>query len=392
MTKATMRSLFAFAGEHSGDLHGGALLGALRGRQPNLHMFGVGGPEMQAQGLSVHLPMEQFQVFGFTDILAKFPRLWGQFRQTHNLIQRENPDCVLLIDYPGFNLRLARVLRQKGYRGKIVQYISPTVWAWGRGRIQKLADSADLLLTIFPFEPPLFSHTKLKVRFVGHPLIERIQRYSYHPHWYSACGIQNTEKILAVFPGSRTREIQRLFPRQMASAIQLRQYDPSISILVSCTHESQRSLLEQEIRRAGQTLGRDVVLVPKHFTYELMQSAHIALAKSGTVTLELALHGKPTVVVYDISMLNTLIARYILGLKLPHYCIVNILCGRTIFPEFIEQSFTAVDLYHALQQLHIDGPERRRCLTGCQEARQALLTASGDSASDTAALAIEELF
>lgn len=392
MTERTMRSLFAFAGEHSGDLHGGALLGALRSRQPHLHLFGVGGPEMRAQGMSVHLPMEQFQVFGFTDILAKFPRLWRQFRQTRDLIQRENPNCVLLIDYPGFNLRLARALRQKGYGGKIVQYISPTVWAWGRGRIQKLADCADLLLAIFPFEPPLFSHTKLPVRFVGHPLIERMQCYSYNPHWYSTCKLQSTDKILAVFPGSRTGEIQRLFPRQLAAAIQLRQRDPRIKIAVSCAQESQCGLLEQEVRRVGQALGEDIVLVPKHFTYELMQSAHMALAKSGTVTLELALHGKPTVVVYDISTLNTLIARHILGLKLPHYCIVNILCGRTVFPEFIEQSFTANDLSQALLQLHIDGPKRQHCLTGCQETRKALLTASGDSASDTAAAAIEELF
>lgn len=388
---ARRSSLFAFAGEHSGDLHGGALLRRLRELRPDIRLLGVGGPEMRREGLEVVLPMEQFQVFGFTDIVKKLPQLWKQFKKVRDAILNQQPDGVLLIDYPGSNLRLARALRRAGYRGKIVYYISPTVWAWGKGRIKQLADNVDLLLTIFPFEPPLFSHTTLNTQFVGHPLLERVQNYEYDPSWQAHSGIKPAERYLALFPGSRRGEIERLFPRQLAAAVNLRRADPSLSLLISCADDSLRELMQQQIKSFGDTGDLNIGFVPRRYTYELMRDCQAALAKSGTVTLELALHEKPCVVLYEISRLNYLIVKYVLKLKLPYYCIVNILCDRAVYPEFIEQSFTSDQLADKMRALLLPGPVAERCIAGCREARSVLSPSDNRLASENAARAIEDL-
>lgn len=379
--------LFMLAGEHSGDLHGSALIPRLREQLPHLQLFGVGGPQMRAQGFSDFLPMEQFQVFGFTEIVKKLPRLLQQFYAVRSLILQEQPEGVLLIDYPGFNLRLGRSLRKKGYRGKIIQYICPTVWAWGKSRIQVLADYFDLLLTIFPFEPPLFAHTSLPTTFVGHPLIDRLRHYSYDPDWRAKCGILPDARSLALFPGSRPEEIYRLFPRQLAAAFQVREADSDLDILVSSADEKIAELLRAEIAK---TPGRAPVhLVPRQFSYELMRDCHTALAKSGTVTLELALHHKPCAVVYEVSRLNALMARYLFQLRLPYFCIVNILTGKSVYPEFIQQPFTAEELGKTLLKLHEDTKERAQAIQGCFQAEAALKT-THDSSAERAACAVRQ--
>lgn len=386
-----MTTLFLLAGEHSGDLHGGALLRALRRRQPGWHYLGVGGPEMRSQGFEVTLPMEEFQIFGFGEILRKAPRIWRQFRATRDCILARRPDAVILIDYPGFNLRLARSLRKHGYGGKIVQFICPTVWVHGKGRIRWLEAYDDLLLTIFPFEPALFSHNTLPVRFVGHPLMEMVAQHGYRQDWREQCHIAPAERTLALFPGSRSGEVQRLLSRQLQAALLLRHADPGLQILISCADPALAPAIQREMERTGLSVGIDIGLVPKAFTGELMRDCRTALAKSGTVTLELALHGVPTVVVYETSRFNTWIARYLLRLKLDYFCIVNILCQRMVFPEWIAKPFTAEEIAVALQALHREGPERSLCLEGCRQVRDALQTPSGMPASEQAAQAIEEL-
>lgn len=384
----TAKSVFILSGEHSGDLHGGALLRALRARNPDWTFAGVGGPDMLAQGLQLLIPMADFQVFGFTDIVKKFPKLWRQFHFLSQWILENHPDIVILVDYPGFNLRLARKLRKSGYKGKIVQLISPTVWAWGKGRIDTLAANYDLLLTIFPFEPPLFAHTKLPVKFIGHPLVEKISEHRYNNFWREDCRIPPAVRSLAIFPGSRPSEVQRLLTRQLEAAKLLRADDPDLQILISCADDALKPALELAMDKSGLS---NSYLIPKSLSYELMDDCHTALAKSGTVTLEIALHDTPCVVVYEVSRFNAWIGRHLIGLKLKFFCIVNILCNKEIFPEFIVDPFTAKQLAEALLPLHREGPARENCVDGCREARQALETPTGTSVAERAAQAIEEL-
>jgi lipid-A-disaccharide synthase len=380
-----MTDLFILAGEHSGDLHASNLIKALKRQCPEVQLRGVAGPKMRDEGVDPLLHMEDFELMGFAQIAAGLPKVWKQFRYLQNHILHTQPKSVVLIDYPGFNIRLAQSLRKKGYQGRIVQYICPAVWAWGKNRIPKMAQSLDMLLTIFPFEPPIFSHTSLKAQFVGHPLIDSIDKHVYKKDWSEKIGLDPQEHILAVFPGSRHMEISHNLHKQLYAAKKLLAYKPKTKIAISCSRPKFEELIQQQIAAHGLSLGKDAYIVPSDCSYELMRACNTAIAKSGTVNLELALHGKPSVVVYEVYLLNAFIIRYLLGVNLPYYSIVNILGGKEIFPELITYRYSQEKLAKTVREMDDDTPMRRTALQGCQEIAGML---QGYSASEEAAKAI----
>lgn len=383
-----MTHVFMFAGELSGDMHGGRLLRALKTKMDYRIATGVGGPNMRAQGLAGSLSMEDFDVMGFSDVLWELPRLRKQFNQLRDYILDTSPDVSIFVDSPSFSLRMARKLRQDGYKGKIVQYICPTVWAWGKHRIGQMADTLDLLLTIYPFEADLFTNTSLKVQYVGNPLQEVIREHRYDSNWQKLFGIKKTQDLIALFPGSRTAEIGRNLPKQLEAVKLLQKEHPGASFAISCAHEHNMELVQKILRKSQLKQNRDVFFVPRIYSYDLMRTCRSAIAKSGTVTMELMLHKCPTVVVYELTTLNRLIAKYILRLNLPHYCIVNILAGKRVYPELIESGFNPENLYHHLKSLHIDGPSREQCISECQNIHALL---KEENASELAAGAIVNL-
>lgn len=359
-----MKSLFIFAGEHSGDLHGSYLLKALKERIPELAVEGVGGPLMRSQGIHPILKMEDFEVMGLTDVLLALPKLYKNFHRIKRHILETSPEVVILIDYPGFNLRMAQALRRKGYGGKIIQYVSPSVWAWGKHRIEIMAETLDLLLSIYPFETEYFAGTGLKTAYVGNPIQEYIANYHYDDTWHQKLGIPHMDKMLGLFPGSRQGEIARNLPIMLAAVERLRHSFPKITVAISYANESTSQIIK-EILNDFPDLKEHVYLVPKKYTYELMRDCHSAIAKSGTVTLELALHHRPTVVIYKLTRLNRLYAKYILKLKLSYYCIVNILAKKSIFPELIEDELSADKLFKRVAALYEDGEGRLECIQQC---------------------------
>jgi lipid-A-disaccharide synthase len=330
--------LFVFAGEVSGDLHGEELLKALYAQNPELKIMGVGGPKMRATGMSCTMPMEKFQVMGFVDVFLALPKLIKQFYAVGRSILEAQPKAVLFIDYPGFNLRMAKFLRKKGYRGKLIHYICPSVWAWGKKRIEQMASTLDLLLAILPFEPSYFSHTTLQVEFVGHPLIKKI------PH---VAQINASCTQVALFPGSRYKEIIRNLPLQLRVAKRLQAEHPELNFALSISQPRFTPLIESIIEKEN----IHVALIPPEKTYQLMQSSYFAIAKSGTVTLELALHGVPTIVMYAVSFLDVIITKHILRILLPFYCLVNIISNKEVFPELIGPNLTEESLYNASKKL-----------------------------------------
>lgn len=360
-----MKHLMLIAGEASGDLHGGHLIHALKELDPTLHFSGIGGKMMVEAGLTPLFPFEKLQVMGFTDVFMALPRLVYLFYQMRNCILEANPDAVILIDYPGFNLRMAKALRKKGYKGKIIHFIAPTVWAHGKKRIQHMVDTLDLLLTIFPFETHSFCRTSLRVEYVGNPLMEYIDNHHYVNDWKKEL---NNEKIIGIFPGSRKGEIQRNFPALLEAAKRLQNDQPDLVYAISQMDNTQNLLLEK-LKTSGL---KHWILVPQEYRYELMNESHLALAKSGTVTLELALHECPTVVVYNLTKLNRFIAKNILHLRLPHYCIVNILLGKRVFPEFIEKGFSADNIYNEAKSLLDEGERRHDCIAQCIRLKELL--------------------
>ncbi len=327
--------LFVFAGEKSGDLHGEKLLQALREKHPDLTIAGVGGPRMRAQGMQCVLPTEEFQVMGFIDVFFALPKLLRQFYFIVREIQRLKPKIVITIDYPGFNLRLIKHLRKKGFTGKCIHFICPSVWAWGKKRIPLLATHFDALLSILPFEKTLFTQTALPVSYVGHPLIQRLKTYTY-----KTAPFPRDKKLIALFPGSRKKEIQRNLPLYLDVCRQLQKSDPDLQIALSVSEERYLSLIQALVKEKNQ----DVIFVSADHTYELMKNAHMAIAKSGTVTLELALHRVPTVVTYAVTPLDKIIAYDILRIRLQYYCLVNIVANKQVFVELIGPHFTFENL------------------------------------------------
>jgi lipid-A-disaccharide synthase len=383
-----MKHYFLFAGEMSGDLHGSQLIQALRERANTSTFCGVGGPRMRQEGFDCLVPMEEFQVMGLSDVLQSLPHLWKLFYQVRDSILKLQPDCVILIDYPGFNLRLAKALRKQGFQGKIVQYICPTVWAHGKNRIETLAAYYDLLLTILPFEAAYFSQTSLKVEYIGNPLVERIRNHIYRPTEWAQIGLPTDQDLIALFPGSRLGEIQRHIPQQLEVAAQLKSKYPHLRFAISCAQESLNDNLLKLLQQAPRPLLEDLFVVPPQYHYDLMRTCKTALAKSGTVTLELALHGVPTVVHYELSFLNYLFAKYVLRLQLPHYCIVNILSNQRVFPELMGYRLATAHLKEELEILHFTPAKHQRIQMACEQLKQQI---GNQSSQDCAARAILEL-
>lgn len=381
-----MTHLFCFAGELSADMHGGMLLQSLRKHIPNLIVTGVGGPKMRSQGLAGALSMEDFQVMGVSDIIRSYPRLRRQYYQVRDFILDTSPEIVLFIDSPFFSLRMAKELRKKRFPGKLVQYISPSVWAWGKKRIQVMAETLDLLLTIYPFEGAYFKNSSLSVKYVGNPVKESLLQHSYDPDWHKVLGIKDTQNLVALFPGSRPGEIQRNLPKQLLAAAILTKEFPEMQFGISCAQEQHIPLVRQLIDSSP--LAERSTIVPRTYTYDLMKSSRSAIAKSGTITLELSLHHCPTVVMYELTFLNRLVAKHIMRLNLPHYCIVNILAGEEVFPELIVKDNSPGALASHLKVIHINGNHRNECLTKFNRINNLL---GPDCASQQAAQAIMEL-
>lgn len=377
-----MTSIFLFAGEPSGDLHGSKLIAAIKDLLPHCSLSGVGGPEMRSQGLNALIPMEEFCVMGFKDVLFSLPKLVKNFYKVRDAILQDRPRAVVLIDYPGFNLRLAKALRKKGYTGKIVQYISPTVWAWGKGRVQQMSSTLDLLLTIYPFEAECFKDTSLKVDFVGHPLQEIVAGHAYRD-----LPFKDQDNLVAIFPGSRPSEIRRNLPKILLACEFIKEKEPKATFAISCASEKLHPLIFECLYKT-KLPNNHVFLVSKVYNYELMRSCRSSIAKSGTVTLELALHQRPTTVVYEVNPLDRFIATYLIRLKMPFFCIVNILGNKRIFPELIESGFEPDNLAREFTQIHQNGIQRDNCIKACHEI-QGLLQEK--QASKKAAAAIVEL-
>lgn len=362
-----MIDLFIATGEMSGDIHGAKLIESLLENRPNLKIGAVAGPRMRKLPIKEFFPMEALKVMGFLDILPALPKLICTFLSIRNKILTLNPKAVVLIDYPGFHIRMEKSLRKKGFRGKLIHLICPTVWAWGKKRIPIMEKNLDLLLTIFPFEKKCFSKTALRVEYVGHPLALQINQFKPAGKF--------SGKILGIFPGSRKTEIDRNLPLQLKIARRLQALDPTLQIAISKT--------QYPIKAKG------ALIIPPEDHYELMRSCHIALATSGTVALELALHKTPTVVSFAIRKLDLFIAQKIFKIDLPFYAMPNIIVNEEVFPELFGPNLTEESLFFEAHNLTFDPEIRKNCLAGCEKVKRAL---GEQEASNEAAKAILSLF
>jgi lipid-A-disaccharide synthase len=322
---------FILAGEPSGDLHGAKIVESLLKKNPHLKIAAVSGPHMRKLPIQNLFCIEELSVMGFIDVLWALLRIVKQFFLIRSKILQLNPKSIVFIDYPGFNLRMQNSLRKKGFKGQLIHFICPSVWAWGKGRIPLMEKNLDLLFTFFPFEKECFKH--LQVVHVGHPLVQAIPEQ-----------VHQRTNLLAIFPGSRTAEIQRNLPIQWKVAKQLQKEDPSLEIAISISHLNKEALIRQMIQEKCQFFYPDQ-------SYTLMKLAKLSLATSGTVTLELALHNTPTIVTYAIRPIDVFIAQKIFKIRLEFFCIVNIIAKREVFPEFFGPNCTFDKIYQAAKNM-----------------------------------------
>jgi len=348
---STSPSIFIFVGEKSGEVLGKKIIDALREKRNDLQFFGVVGPSF---GTSVEklYSIEQFQAMGVSRILWHLPKLIAHFLKLKREILRRNPQALIFIDQPDFSMRLAKSVRKAGYSGKIIQVVAPTVWAWRPGRAKKFAETFDLMLTLFPFEVPYFTRQGLKTICIGHPLVEDIPPQ-----------VHSESQLLALFPGSRPQEVERNLPLQLEAAALYCLENPRTRVAVSHSNTDYIAFIQSEIAKIEKKTGLALPyeLVPFEERYGLMQKADMAIAKCGTVTLELGLHKVPTLVTYEVSALDRFLAEYVFRLSLPYFSIVNILGGKELFAEFIRSKPDASALFRTMMQVTQD-PSRRASL------------------------------
>ncbi len=317
-------TIYLVAGEASGDTHGAALMRALLELSPHIQFRGRGGPKMQAVAGDAFLNWsESAAVVGLWEVVKRYGYFREQFQRALREIGDIDPDAVILIDYPGFNLRLARALRKETPKRKIIYYISPQVWAWNRGRISQMARSLDLMLCIFPFEAELYNKSGLPTVFVGHPMIENLAALR--------TGEERQSNLIGLFPGSRLREVRKIFPIMIDAAYVISTQRPEISFEVSAASESlaleiQQALAKSSLRERARIVTGDA---PR-----TMQRAFAGIIASGTATLEAAYFRLPFVLVYKVSWPTYLAARLVLKTK--HLGMPNVLASREIIPEFIQ--------------------------------------------------------
>jgi lipid-A-disaccharide synthase len=344
--------IFIVAGEPSGDALGGALMAALKRQTGGRVRFaGIGGDAMIAHGLNGLFPMSDLSVMGIFEILPRLRKLFRRIRETARAVVSLRPDVVVTIDAPAFAAALWR--RLPATRPPLVHYVAPSVWAWRPGRAKQYARAIDHLLTLLPFEPPYFEREGLAATFVGHPIIEAGIERADGAAFRRRHGVAETAPFLCLLPGSRAGEVARLLPPFTEAVVRLTREFPDLRLVaVAATPR-----LAETLRTAKATWPVGAIVVGGEEKYDAMAASTVALAASGTVTLEVALAGVPMVVAYRVNPLTAFVVRRLV--KVRYACLINLLAGRSVVPELIQQDCRADRLAASIGQLLRNETERR---------------------------------
>ena len=355
---------YLIAGEASGDLHGASLVRAIHQQDPEASIRAWGGELMRGAGAQVVKDYRELAFMGFVEVVKNLPTILGNFRECQQDIDAFRPDRLVLIDYPGFNLRMAKWARGRGY--DISYYISPQIWAWHTSRVHQVRKNVDRMLVILPFEEAFYADYGVAATFVGHPLLDVVGNTPPRPRTH-----------VALLPGSRSQEISRSLPIMLAAAARL----PEQAYVIAAAPG-------RDLGEYGQYLSQEdcppKVEVVQGDTYGVLAGAHTALVTSGTATLETALFGVPQVVCYRGSALNYWLARRLVASRIKFISLVNLVMDRAVVPELIQEAFNVTTLTDTLQNT-IAGPERDRQLADLQQLRDVL---GSGGAADRAAEAI----
>ena len=358
------RRVLIVTGEASGDLHGANLIRAARDVDPGLSFFGIGGRRMRAEGCEIIFPAEDLAVMGLVEVVGRLPTIRRAFGLLKAILQGpQRPDLVILIDYPGFNLRFARDVKRA--KIPVLYYIGPKVWAWKRGRVKTIAARVDKLALIFPFEPPLYQGLGLDVEYVGNPLLDEFRRDQARPEFLSGHGLDPGLSVVGLFPGSRASELRYMFETLLQSARLLCERGVACQFLMPVAPGVDRDHLAGRIAAAGLF----VTLVEGNI-YDVAAACDAILCVSGTVTLQAALAGTPLAILYKGAPLTYEIGRRLI--RIDHFGLPNIVAGREVAREFLQDAASPEALAAEIERLLQDEPYRQAALAGLAAVRERL--------------------
>ena len=334
------------AGEASGDILGSGLMQALKQRHPDIEFIGVGGPRMQAEGLQSHFPMERLAVMGLVEVLGRLRELLRRRKDLVQMLIAAKPDVFIGIDAPDFNLNIELTLRRAGIR--TVHYVSPSVWAWRQKRVLKIKEACDLMLALFPFEARFYEEHAVPVRFVGHPLANTIPLEADRAGARERLGLPQGAGVVALLPGSRGGEVGKLGALFLDTAQRLLQDRPGLRFVLPCASPERRVQIEEMLA------GRDLpVQLLDGASHEALAACDAVLIASGTATLEALLYKRPMVVAYKVAPMTYRILKRLV--KSPYISLPNLLAGRLLVPELIQDAATPDALATTLLPLLDDG-------------------------------------
>ena len=373
-------SLLVVAGEVSGDMHAAGLIRALKQKRPDLTCFGIGGDQLRSGGMEIVHDVRDMAGVGFTEIIPRLPFFIRTFNGMLDLARDRKPDAVILVDYPGFNLRFAERAHKMGL--KVIYYICPQVWAWHQSRIPVMARIIDRLMVIFPFEPAVFARTSLKVDYVGHPLIDESRNAMKLP--VPELPWRGSPRI-AVLPGSRKQVIARMLPLFMGAGTEILKCHPEAGFIVPAPSDELASVARRILSELK--FGRSRWEVVTGDARQILRTADAAMVSSGTATLETALMGCPMIIAYRMAPLSFLFVKRLVQIE--HAGMVNIVAGRTLCPEFIQDAATPTALAAAVNRLLSSDADRSVMKAGFKEVAATL--GDGGSHARAADVVLEEL-
>ncbi len=358
-----MSKIMISVGEASGDVHGASVARAIKELSPQAEIFGMGGQNMRSAGVEVIYDIAETGVMGLVEVLTNLPKLFALRDSLGRIMDSRQPDVLVVIDYPGFNMRLAKVAKQKGI--PVVSYISPSAWAWGSGRAKEVAETVERVAAIFPFEAEVYQQAGANVTFVGHPLLDIVKPSMTKQQAFEYFDLDPAQPVVLLMPGSRRQEVNSLLTILLAAGELIARDIPACQFVLPVASTISREMLQECIDKS-----RIAVRLISEKTYDLMNISTVALAASGTATLETSLLQVPTVIIYKVNFLTYFLGKFLV--KIPHIGLPNIVAGRLVVPELLQHQVNANDIaVHALG-LMTDGQIRRQTLTDLQEVKDKL--------------------
>jgi lipid-A-disaccharide synthase len=343
--------LLIVAGERSGDVYGAELARALRTRLGAVEIFGCGGDAMREAGVGTVIDAHAISMAGIVEVVAGLPRVYRAFHALLDEVERRTPALAVLIDFPDFNLRLAKKLKRRGI--PVVYFVSPQVWAWRKGRLKQIKATVSKMICIFDFEEAMYREAGIPVEYVGHPLVDLARARMTREEFFAKAGLEPAVPTVALLPGSREKEVAHNLPPMLEATARLAAHR-EIQFVLPLAPTLNSDWMESLIRK--ERIGSVRLQVIPRSTHDALEHTDVAVVASGTATLEAALHARPMVVVYRVAPLSWLVGRLLVDV--PYYSMVNLLAGKPLVTELMQSRFTAQKVVEELQYL-FDHPEAR---------------------------------